>query len=236
MEVSPVHLISTNYPSIFLTDPDRNPTLVSPNASYSISFCFDKEQSYDLDEYKTLLDSSIREFRGSRTYSHYKAYLMGHGFNRCVFHPYIKNSSEEDTMATLEMHHCMLTIYDVACMITEHFLNLGQLITEFDISELLRIEHSENRVPVVMLCKTCHQLYHNQYMYVDPTCVWGKWWELLERYKYGITRDIAYKLMMYLNNAIDDMRLKKKHEYTEKLLRLRENVHNWSEGTGSVIY
>jgi hypothetical protein len=73
-------------------------------------------------------------------------------------------------------------------------------------------------------------------MYVDPSCIWGKWWELLERYKYGITRDIAYKLMMYLNNAIDDMKLKKKHDYAEKLLRLRDNVHNWSEGTGTVIY
>lgn len=229
-------LISTNYPSIFLSDPDTNPTLVSPNATYSISFLFDKEQSYDLDEYTKLLDSAIHEFRGSRTYSHYKAYLMNNGLNRCAFHPYIKNSSEEDSMATLEMHHCILTIFDIACLIAEHFLNIGQKITEFDISELLRIEHSENRVPVVMLCKTCHQLYHNQYMYVDPQAVWGKWWELLDRYKFGITRDIAYKLMMYLNNAIDDMKLKRKHEMASRLLSLRDNVKDWSTNTGTVIY
>lgn len=230
-----MHCIPTNYPNIFLDDSKGNPTLLSPNATYSISFGFDKEQSYDLDEYKNLIDSSIREFRGSRTYSHYKAFLMGYGLNYCAFHPYIQNSAEDDKMATLEMHHCMLTIFDIACMITEHYLNLGQYITEFDLSEILRIEHSEHRVPVVMLCKTCHQLYHHQYLYVPPTCIWGKWWELIERYKYGLTREIAYKLMMYLNQAIDDKRLAKKKEIAGRLLGLRDNIKSWC-GLGSVEY
>lgn len=226
---------ATNYPNIFIQDPNRNPTLLSPNSNYSISFGFNKEQSYDLDEYKLLIDAAIREFRSSRTYSHYKAFLMGYGLNYCTFHPYIQNQSEDEKMATLEMHHCMLTIFDIACLICEHFLNLGQIITEFDLSELLRIEHSEHRVPVVMLCKTCHQLYHNEYLYVPPTCVWGKWWELIERYKYGLTREIAYKLMIYLNQACSDERLQKKEKHNKYLLELRENIKSWT-GMGNVEY
>jgi hypothetical protein len=215
----------SNYPDIFLTNLDANPTLVSPNADYVLEFAFTKEASYDLEEYKSFLDSAIREFRHSRTYTHYKGYLIGLGMNCCQFHPYIQNN--DDTMASLEMHHCMLTIYDIAALIAEHFLNTVGSITEFDLSELLRYEHINNRIPIVMLCKTCHQLYHHKYLYVHPDMIFGKWWELIDRYKMGMTRDIAYKILMYLNKCIGD-RFDRQNERNKKLLELRESILDWS--------
>lgn len=218
----------TTFPDIFTANEHQNPTILSPNADYSISFGFDKERSYDLEEYKSFIDHAIREFRHSRTYSHYKAYLLGLGLNCCQFHPYIQNHDEDSQMASLEMHHCMLTIFDIACIIAEHYLNLGQVLTEFDLSEILRIEHTENRIPIVMLCKTCHQQYHHKFLYVHPDMIFGKWWELLERYKLGLTRDIAYKIMMYLNNALGE-KFEKKKETAERLLKLRDQISDWSK-------
>ena len=50
-----------------------------------------------------------------------------------MFHSDIRSSDDEgNSMASLEMHHCILTIYDISCLICEHFLNLGHQITEFD--------------------------------------------------------------------------------------------------------
>ena len=152
---------------------------------------------------------------------------MSLGLNFCAFHPNIQNNSEEEKMASLEMHHCILTIYDIACLICEHYLNNGQRITEFDLSELLRLEHIENRIPIVMLCKTCHQQYHHNYLYVHPEMVFGKWWELFDRYPLGITREIAYKVMMYLDNACGE-RFTRKKDLAEKLLKLREDIKDWS--------
>ena len=212
---------------IFLENSVNNPTISSPNALYKISFSMSKEQSYDFDEYKSLIDHAIREFRNSRTYSHYKAYLLSLGLNRCQFHPHIQNIDESTQMATLEMHHCMLTIYDIVCLMCEHYLNSGMNITEFDISEMLRIEHTENRIPIVMLCKNCHQQYHHNYLYIHPEMIFGMWWELFDRYPMGITKDIAYKVMMYLDQAITQEKFDKKKEYAEKILALRDNLMKW---------
>ena len=214
-------------PDIISDNNIMNPCISSPNALYSITFGMNKEQSYNFDDYRWMIDSAIREFRKSQTYSHYKAYLIGLGLNRCMMHPNIQNQSEEDQMATLEMHHCPLTIFDICCILSEHYLNSGYILTEFDLSELLRIEHTENRVGLVMLCKGCHQLYHHSYLYVHPDQIFGKWWELLDRYPLGVTQDIAYRLLNYLNQATDE-RYEKKKLSNEKLLKLRDKLLNWS--------
>ena len=222
-----------NYPDIFLTDLDTNPTLVSPNATYTLPFALTKERSYDYEEYNAVLMAAIKEFRRSRTYTKYKGYLYNLGLNCCAFHPYIQNLDELE-VATLEMHHCMLTIYDIAFIIAEHFLNTIGTITEFDISELLRYEHTHNRIPIVFLCKDCHKRYHKQYLYVHPDNIFGKWWELIERYKMGITRDIAFKLLMYLNKSIGT-KWDYQNERNKKLLALRDSLESFANtGTTSI--
>ena len=226
----------TTYPDIFVSDDagNDNPTIVSPNAYYTIQLAMTKDRSYDLEEYNHFIESAIRDFRHSRTYSHYKAYLMDMGMNCCQFHPYICNKDEDNQMATLEMHHCMLNIYDIAVMISETYLNIEGKLTEFDLAEILRQEHMENRIPIVMLCKSCHQQYHHKYLYVPPNMIFGKWWELLDRYKIGMTRDIAYKVMMYINRCSTEERLDHQLERGRKLLQLRDELLNFS-ATGCMV-
>ena len=144
-----------NYPDIILLNNNGNPTVTSVNTDESISFALNKEGSYDLEEYRKFLDSGINLFRHSPTYKHYKAYLYSLGMNCCQFHPRIQ-STEDDEIDLLEMHHCMINIYDIAILITEHTLNTNGYITEFDLAELLKFEHINNRIPIVFLCKTCH--------------------------------------------------------------------------------
>ena len=219
-----MNLTNVNYPDIILDNRTGNPTILSPNTDFKIQFALTREETYDLDEYKEFLDSAIRLFRHSRTYKHYKAYLHSLGMICCQFHPYIQANEEEDI---LEMHHCMLNIYDIAILITEHTLNTAGSITEFDLAELLKFEHANNRIPIVMLCKTCHQLYHHKYLYVHPNMCFGKWWELIERYKTGLNRDIMFKLMMYLKKAGED-KLPIQQERNAKLLKLKDELANWS--------
>lgn len=219
-----MNLTNVNYPDIISDNKTGNPTILSPNTDFYIQFALTREEAYDLDEYKEFLDSAIRLFRHSRTYKHYKAYLHSLGMICCQFHPYIQATDEEDI---LEMHHCMLNIYDIAILITEHTLNTVGSITEFDLAELLKFEHANNRIPIVMLCKTCHQLYHHKYLYVHPNMCFGKWWELIERYRLGLNRDIMFKLMMYLKKAGED-KLPIQQEKNAKLLKLRDELADWS--------
>lgn len=221
---------SANYPDILISNLEVNPEISSPNADYSINMTFTKDQKYDFEEYEKILKSAIKNFRNSNTYRHYKSYLYNLGINCCQFHPYITNNDEFE-MASLEMHHCMLTIYDIAIIIMEDYINRYGSITEFDLADLLKIEHTNNRVPIVMLCKNCHQLYHNKSLYVYPSQVFGKWWELIETYSLGWTREICEKLMKYIYRGLNDKE-RYREEDNKRLLELRDNIESWANLRG----
>ena len=98
-----------------------------------------------------------------------------------------------------------LTIYDIAFLITEHSLNTVGHLTSFDLVDMLIEEHRSNRIPIVMLSKTPHQLYHaDNNNFLPPDMTFGKWWELIYLYRYGISIDIAKKIIMFIQQYIDD--------------------------------
>ena len=115
-------------------------------------------------------------------------------------------------MASLEMHHCMLNIFDIAIMITENALNTVGFITEFQLVKLIKQEHINNRVPVVMLCKSCHQKYHH---------------------KAGMTGEIMEKIIRYLNRGLGE-KFQYRLEDRDRLLALRDNI-NILAGTGGLL-
>lgn len=219
-----------NYPGLLLTgNLIDNPEIYCQSMNYSIKFELDHDLRYDYEEYKKVIDSSIRNFRHSRTYKHYKKYLYNLGLDRCFFHPYIQAGDEEgEEVATLEMHHCMLTIYDIAVLISEHYLNTIGKINEFDLSDMLKMEHVNNRVPLTILCKNCHQLYHDRFLYIPIDMIFGQWWELLEKYKAGWNENIVRKVVQYLERGIGENKTISTKE-RNKLLRLRQSIYDWSK-------
>ena len=55
----------------------------------------------------------------------------------------------------------------------------------------------------------------------------GKWWELIEKYRLGLNRDIIFKLMMYLKKARED-KLPIYEDRNQKLLQLNDELLDWS--------
>lgn len=222
--------VEKEFPNIY-TYGDSNPVVGSAGSPYQIIFAQTRETLVDVDSYRNFLYNAIRRFRSSLFYRHYKAHLFSLGIDRCQLHPHIVSSDdlEGNNVASLEMHHHVLTIFDIAFIITEHVLNTYGSITTFDLVELLRMEHAAHRVNVVMLCKTCHELYtsKNENFKIPATIGFGKWWEFLERYRYGITREIALKIYYMLKNDVfnSDTRDTK----ILKMLEVRDNILNWSD-------
>ena len=215
--------VQSNFPDImFDMDINSNPILSSPNSEYSIQFRQTKESFVDIELYKQFLDNAISRFRHSRTYKHYKGYLIDLGLNRCQLLPNINTEMD----ITIEMHHNFLTIYDIALMICEHVLNTVGSITTFELVMLLKEEHKNNRVPIVMLSKTAHQMFHNNEMVIPAQACFGFWSELLIKYYRGITKDIANKTILFLNKSLEIE--KNNLEHNEVLLKLRDHVLSWS--------
>lgn len=184
-----------DYPGILSYMDDDNPCLSSPNAPYDLPFYQTRESLLDVEVYKSFLNNAVSRFRRSRYYKTYKSYLMGLGLDKCAIMGNIT-----DDMAKLEMHHNFLTIHDISLMITEHTINTIGKISSFDLVNMLIQEHWNNNIPIVMLSETMHQIYHSdQGNFISPQSTFGKWWELLYKYRFGITIDIARKTINYID-------------------------------------
>ena len=202
----------------FINSNDPIPVIYFNTADAPLPFYQTRETLADIDKYKSFIENCIRRFRKSRSYKSYKAYLMSMGLDRCQV-----NGNIQDGMADIEMHHNFLTIYDITILISQHILNTVGRCTTFDIISLLIQEHKNNNIPIVMLSETAHQLYHdNPDFYIPISMTFGKWWDLLIKYRYGITMDIAQKVINYIrkcqnNNELTDL----------QFYKLTNDIQNW---------
>lgn len=174
----------------------NNPCLRCGNAELDLSFYQTKETLSDPEIYRNFIKNVESRFRRSKEYTAYKAYLMGLGFDHCQ----IMGNIESDQGVDIELHHNILTLFDVCILICEHVLNTTGKISSFDLIQLIINEHFANRIGCCFLSTTAHQMFTDDAeAYIPPDMTFGKWWELLAKYRYGITFDIANKINKYIN-------------------------------------
>ena len=197
-----------------------NPTISSPYSPFIIQFYQTPESLNNIEDYRTFLKNVESAFRTSREYKAIKARLIESGMTNCQVHGNLNSE-----MVDIEMHHNMLTLFDLSMIITEHLVRTVEKVSTFDVVRLLIEAHNNNEVLLIMLSKTPHQVYHNNPEFFLPfeMCI-GEPWKFLEKYKYGITQDIAYKILRYLrqeeknNGKIND----------NGLLNIRNSILSWS--------
>ena len=213
------------FPDIYTDDTENNPCVFSPNAVYAIFFFQTKDSLFvDTDTFGAFLKNAIRQFRNSKVYKDYKSYLFDLGFNSCQIMGNIDTSMVDSK--GIEMHHNGITIFDIALMICHHRLAIHSKVSTFNIIYELRHAHTLNHVPIVMLCKTMHQMIHHNDDFFVPMCMtFGFWTELLNDYKYGITYDIAKKLYFWIKISLEHSN---NENLNRQLIDLRENIERWS--------
>lgn len=189
------------YPDVITFD-EINPTLRSPNSDFDLLFYQTRDTLMDVDVYRNFIKNCISRFRKSKYYKTYKSYLMSMGMDRCQA---MGNITSEDVGDTgIELHHNIINLFDIALMICEHTLNTIGFVSSFDIVQMLIFEHFNNNVPIVFLSETAHQLYTDDpNAYIPPEMTFGKWWNLVYKYRYGVTLDIAYKIVNYIKRYTD---------------------------------
>ena len=210
-------------PGIETYQENMNPVVASPNSTYAISFYQTRDSLIDIDTYRQFLKNCESRFRKSETYKNYKGFLIGLGMDRCQVHGFIHADMEG---VDIEMHHAILTLFDICLIISEHLLNTVGYVTTFDVVQALKEEHKAHNIALVMLSKTPHQVYHanTSQFFIHPNMCFGRWPVLIEKYKYGLTQDVAFKLLHYLKRAIEE-----DGTTTGELLKLRDNIKEWSE-------
>ena len=177
----------------------------------------------DIDLYRSFLKNCESRFRHSETYKNYKGFLIGLGLDRCQVHGFIHTDMEG---VDIEMHHAILTLFDLCLIITEHLLNTVGFVSTFDVVQALKEAHKNNMVALVMLSKTPHQMYHANtgQFFIHPKMCFGNWPAFLEKYNKGLTQDVAFKLLYYLKKSLEN------DETTDSgLLDIRNKIKEWSD-------
>ena len=214
-------------PDIHIEYSDKeNPTLHSPNTFIVCPFRQSEETFMDVDTYKNFITNCISRFRHSKTYRGYKHYLYDIGLGKCQL---LGNIDSE--VATIEMHHNFLNIFDITLLITEHLLKTQGFVTTFDVVKELKDIHRANEVPIVMLSKTAHQMFHNGDGVVLPARMcFGYWMDSLRKYNRGITLNIAQKIIYFVQTSIDfEQQNNYLNDCSNKMLEVRDEVMKWSE-------
>lgn len=206
-------------PNIECYEHPFNPIISSPSSTYQIGFLSTRESLTDVDQYRSFLKNVEKRVRSSKAYTGYKSFLMGLGLDHCQIHGYINSE-----MATLEMHHTILTLFDICLMVTEHLLNQYGGCTTFDVVQIVKDEHKLHHVAITMLSKTPHQIYHSESgFFIHPDMCIGDWVTFMTTYIDGMTQDLAFKLLYYIKRSIDV-------GVTDDsgLLNLRDQILDWS--------
>lgn len=204
----------------------QDPVVKETDGIYELHFRTNND--IDISEYERFINNAIKRFHSSKTYTNYKSFLFSIGLNRSQL---LGNLTSDMGDKLIEMHHNMLTIFDIAFIICEHVLRTKGSITSFELVKLLKKEHREHHVMVVMLDVTSHQKLEaskhlddeSKRIFIHPKMCFGDWVTFLNRYYLGITQDIAKKIINYLNKAIET-----DDSYDAGLINLRNSIADWS--------
>lgn len=158
-----------------------------------------------------------------RTSNEYKSYI-GHlnkeiGLCHCsVF----GNITDEDEV-TLEYHHYPFTLYDIVEVVINDKVNRNIKFSTFDITNEVLNLHKNNQVGLVKLCKTAHELVHDEKIFIKLSSIFGKVDEFINIYLQSdsISDDLIekYNKLIDMNNS----------EFDESILDLFKVTNNLSE-------
>lgn len=220
--------MTNEIPDIMIEYSDKeNPTLHSPNAFVECPFRQSQDTFMDVDIYKEFIKNCEYRFRKSKTYTNYKHYLYDIGLDKCQL-----MSNIDSEMATVEMHHNFLNLFDITLLITEHFIKTYGYTTTFDVVQELKEVHKANEVPIVMLSKTAHQLFHNSDggVLLPARMCFGYWFDLLHTYNKGITLNIAQKIIYFIQRSIEfEQEGNYLNDCTNTMLQVRDHVLEWRD-------
>lgn len=213
-----------NAPNIIYKKPVKNPTIDAESSPYELPFYKDAEYLSNLDNFVGFIKAVERLVRTDNSYKRYISYIRNDiGLNFCQV---LSNIKVEDPNANtkLEMHHGpILTLFDYATILTDWSLAHEKKITSFSIANRLLDEHFQNRVQVVMLSETVHQLFHDGKIFLNIKHAFGDLNAFLNKYRDGVSDEHIAKINAYLDTC------SKYDSFDRHTLDLHDTVKSWGD-------
>ena len=186
---------------------------------------YEKVDMLNSRKYASYIKHIMRLIRHSYEYKEYIKYLKKfRNLNRCALFQNIRMSRS----VKIELHHEPFTLFDIVDIVYRnqrrstdgslHSLDIARIVTEL---------HYQDKIGLVPLSVTVHELYHSGMLYIDPQWIHGDWAAFLRDYYEDVPERLKEKLAIWL----DDTNRTELLEQNKKLLRTKY-IHyrqEWNE-------
>jgi hypothetical protein len=159
-----------------------------------------------------------RIIRGSMEYRDYIKYLKEViDMTQCSFFTNVNSVSSRHKIS-IEIHHEPFTLYDLCDIVLTKHINLSIPLNPLVISEEVMKLHYQNKIGLIPLSSTVHELVHSGKLFIPLQCVAGEYIRFIEEYYDDIPNElhcIIRKKVELSKEASDTSILEKKFVYIE---------------------
>ena len=150
--------------------------------------------------------------RSSMEYRDYIAYLKEYvNMKKCAFFSNVEN--DQGSRVRIEIHHEPFTLYDIVKTVINKYIDECIPLNDLFIADEVLELHYRNKVGLIPLSKSLHQIVHNSNEIVIPLqLIYGNYQDFIDEYKDYIDEEMIEKLEC----KIDETRTIKR-EMIEKL-------------------
>ena len=152
---------------------------------------------------KKLITRVEKMIRSSPEYRDYIQYLKEFvDMNACAFFKNITNEGAENKRIKIEIHHEPFTLYDYVDTVLTKFIDTGTPINECYIADEVMKIHYENKVGLIPLSRTMHQVVHKSNKIKIPLyLLFGDYSKFIEEYSEYVSDELMEKLERKINET-----------------------------------
>jgi hypothetical protein len=166
-----------------------NPVVKSQNAPFVESFYFSK--FYEEKAYRKFVQSIEKLIRTSREYKGYVE-LLRTNLSALNVDNILSNITNAD--AEMEFHHYPYTLYEVVDAVCASKFLAKEKFTSFSVAKDVLDLHYQNKIGLVPLTKTNHELAHDGSLFISRKQVFGEYGAFGELYEEAIGADVRDRI------------------------------------------
>ncbi|MDD3172226.1 MAG: hypothetical protein PHF63_00930 [Herbinix sp.] len=178
---------------------------------YHVKFLSDKDREKFIDQIKKVVRASVE-------YKMYIKYLQDYlDMTKCAFFNGVTN--KQNTKIKIEIHHEPFTIFDIIEIVLNKVVDQGRDLNALEIADEVMKLHYQNKVGLIPLSQTVHELVHSGQKFIPLNHVFGSYIEFVQEYEDYIpayTKGVLQTKIDMTKDCIDDSSiLQKQFVYLE---------------------
>lgn len=139
--------------------------------------------------------------RSSMEYRDYIAYLKEYvNMNHCAFFNNVENA--QGSRVRIEIHHEPLTLFDIVKTVLNKHIEESIPLNDLYIADEVMELHYTNKVGLIPLSKSMHQIVHNSNEVIIPlNLIYGDYKSFIEEYNDYLDEDLVDKIERKINDT-----------------------------------